>query len=178
MLDSSNYKKIMVFHVLAKLYGVVLEQELSSYAESKGGSAQAGDSPDPFRPPLLLPLHRYRGFGTARHFRWADFPGEKRRMVSLLMVIVGTFLFAATLAAFFLFPRKSNGPDQGLTKSTTSKGRPQIFTASEVSKHNKANDCWIIIKNKGAGALEAPGAGKTVKTLGASDMRKWRLIYF
>lgn len=44
MLDPSNYRTVMVGHVLAKLYGAVLEQELSLYAERAGlrSSGQAG----------------------------------------------------------------------------------------------------------------------------------------
>ena len=43
-LDPSNYRTIMIGHTLAKLYGAVLEAELSSYAEHEGLRApgQAG----------------------------------------------------------------------------------------------------------------------------------------
>ncbi|MCO5559545.1 hypothetical protein L7F22_013146 [Adiantum nelumboides] len=44
LLDPGNYRTIMIDHTLAKLYGPVLEVELSSYAESEGLHAprQAG----------------------------------------------------------------------------------------------------------------------------------------
>ncbi|MCO5584754.1 hypothetical protein L7F22_038686 [Adiantum nelumboides] len=44
LLDPGNYRTIMIGHTLAKLYGAVLEAELSSYAESEGLRApgQAG----------------------------------------------------------------------------------------------------------------------------------------
>ena len=35
-LDPGNYKTIMIGHTMAKLYGAVLEAELSSYAEIEG----------------------------------------------------------------------------------------------------------------------------------------------
>ena len=36
VLDLGNYRTIMIGHILAKLYGVVLEEELSTYAEGEG----------------------------------------------------------------------------------------------------------------------------------------------
>lgn len=69
-------------------------------------------------------------------------------MVGLFIVIVGTFLLAGALAAIFLFQSKSKDPSRAASKNATSKEHQQFFTASEVSKHNTAHDCWIVIKNK------------------------------
>lgn len=43
-LDPNNYRRIMIGHTMAKLYGLVLEAELSSFAEYHGYKApgQAG----------------------------------------------------------------------------------------------------------------------------------------
>eukprot|EP00250_Pteridium_aquilinum_P002558 c12779_g1_i1 orf=189-557(-) len=70
-------------------------------------------------------------------------------MINLLITIVGTILFAGVLAALYLFPRAFKGPKKaGVVRTTESEEHEKFFTASEVSKHNTATDCWIIIKNK------------------------------
>ncbi|KAH7429768.1 hypothetical protein KP509_09G065200 [Ceratopteris richardii] len=69
-------------------------------------------------------------------------------MDTLLLVMLATILFAGSLIAIFLFPYDSKDLKQVKTRDTTGKETQQFFTLSEVSKHNQATDCWIIIKNK------------------------------
>ena len=40
VMDPGNYRTIMIGHVLAKLYGAILEAELSTYTEAAGMRVQ------------------------------------------------------------------------------------------------------------------------------------------